>query len=141
MTSRRHKSRRWLLQILYAWEVRGSDRSLSEEAADLFDRRHIAPDTREYAERVVAVLAERLEEIDDHIAAAASNWEVDRLAVIDKNVLRIAVAELLWLEDVPTKVTIDEAVTLAKRYGGEESPRFVNGVLDALAHQHDLIPS
>lgn len=139
--NRRHKARRWVLQILYAWEVRGSDRRLDEEAADLFDRRHIHSGTRDYAERVVDVLADHIEEIDDHIQEAASNWDVDRLAVIDKNVLRIAVAELLWLEDVPTKVTIDEAVTLAKRYGGEESPRFVNGVLDALAHRHDLIPS
>lgn len=139
--NRRHKARRWALQILYAWEVRDSDRGLREEAGDLFDRRRIASSTRDYAEQVIDVLADHIAEIDDHIQAAASNWDVERLAVIDKNVLRIAVAELLWLEDVPSKVTIDEAVMLAKRYGGAESPRFVNGVLDALAHEHDLIPS
>ncbi|MBW3660237.1 MAG: transcription antitermination factor NusB [Gemmatimonadetes bacterium] len=139
--TRRHKARRWVLQILYAWEVRSSDRDLREEAANLFDRRHIASETRGFAEAIVDVLAEHLDENDAHIEDAASNWDVERLAVIDKNVLRIAVAEFLWLEDVPFKVTIDEAVTLAKRYGGSDSPRFVNGVLDALARKLDLIPS
>lgn len=139
--SRRHKARRWVLQILYAWEVRGSDRDLREEAKDLFDRRHIAAGTRGFAEDLVEALADHVEEIDAHIEDAASNWDVERLAMIDRNVLRIAVAELLWLEDVPPKVTIDEAVILAKRYGGADSPRFINGVLDALAHKLDLIPS
>lgn len=139
--SRRHKARRWVLQILYAWEVRGSDRDLREEAADLFDRRHIASDTRAFAERIVDALADHMDEIESHIETAASNWDADRMAVIDRNVLRIGIAELLWLDDVPTKVTIDEMIELAKRYGGEDSPRFVNGVLDALAHRLDLIPS
>lgn len=139
--SRRHKARRWVLQILYAWEVRGSDRDLRDEAADLFDRRHIASETRGFAERIVVALADHMDEIEGHVENAAANWDVDRMAVIDRNVLRIAIAELLWLDDVPTKVTIDEAVELAKRYGGADSPRFVNGVLDALAHKLDLIPS
>lgn len=139
--SRRHKARRWVLQILYAWEVRDSDRDLRDEATDLFERRHIASETRGFAERIVDALADHMDEIEGYIENAAANWDVERMAVIDRNVLRIAIAELLWLDDVPTKVTIDEAIELAKRYGGEDSPRFVNGVLDALAHKLDLIPS
>jgi N utilization substance protein B len=80
-------------------------------------------------------------EIDEALAGAAENWDLERMSIIDRNVLRIAIAELRYVEDVPWKVAIDEAVTLASRYGGSDSPRFVNGVLDALAHKLNLIAS
>lgn len=130
-----------MLQILYAWDVQNGGEDLLEEAGRFFDRRHIASETREYAERVLGAIARSLDEIDGHIGAAAETWETQRLAVIDRNILRIALAEFLFLDDIPSKVSIDEAVQLAKRYGGAESSRFVNGVLDAIAHQLDLIPS
>jgi N utilization substance protein B len=136
---RRHKARRWALQILYAWEVRGSERPLADDAKEFFSRRQIASQTREYAERLIAALSDNLAEIDSTLADAAENWDVDRMSIIDRNILRIAIAELRYVEDVPWKVAIDEAVTLASRYGGADSPRFVNGVLDALAHKLNLI--
>jgi N utilization substance protein B len=136
---RRHKARRWTLQILYAWEVRGSERPLQDDAAEFFSRRKIASQTREYAERLISALAENLAGIDTTLADAAENWEVDRMSIIDRNILRIAITELRYVEDIPWKVAIDEAVTLASRYGGADSPRFVNGVLDALAHKLNLI--
>jgi N utilization substance protein B len=73
-----------------------------------------------------------LAHIDSEIAAYAANWRVERLGAIDRNVLRIGIAELRLMDDVPPKVAITEAVRLAARYGGAESPRFVNGVLDAV---------
>ena len=138
---RRHKARRWTLQILYAWEVRGRERELEAEAEDFFERRQLASQTRDHAERLIAALSTNLPEIDAALAGAAENWDLERMAIIDRNILRIAVAELLHVEDVPWKVAIDEAVTLASRYGGADSPRFVNGVLDALAHKLNLIAS
>jgi N utilization substance protein B len=138
---RRHKARRWTLQILYAWEVRSRERPLTEEAAEFFERRRVGSQTREHAERLIGVLAERMTEIDEALAGAAENWDLERMSIIDRNVLRIAIAELRYVEDVPWKVAIDEAVTLASRYGGSDSPRFVNGVLDALAHKLNLIAS
>jgi N utilization substance protein B len=138
---RRHKARRWTLQILYAWEVRGRERDLEQEADDFFTRRQLASQTRDYAERLIALLAGNLSEIDGALEGAAQNWDLDRMAIIDRNILRIAVTELLHVDDVPWKVAIDEAVTLASRYGGTDSPRFVNGVLDALAHKLNLIAS
>lgn len=138
---RRHKARRWVLQILYAWEVRGRARGLREEAAEFFDRRRIAPETRSFAEELIDVLTDHADEIDGLIAEGAEHWDLDRLAIVDRNVLRIAVAELVHFDDVPFKVSIDEAIELARRYGGADSPRFVNGVLDAIAHRLDLIPS
>lgn len=138
---RRSKARRWVLQILYAREMRGADRDLRAEAADFFGRRSIAPGTRRFAERLIDALADHADHVDQVLAEGAEHWDLDRMAIIDRNVLRMALAEFLYLEDVPSKVTIDEAVTLAGRYGGEDSPRFVNGVLDAIAHKLDLIPS
>lgn len=136
---RRHKARRWTLQILYAWEVRGRERPLAEEAAEFFARRQVGAETREHAERLVDVLARHADEIDETLAGAAENWDLDRMSIIDRNILRIALAELCYVEDVPWKVAIDEAVTLASRYGGSESPRFVNGILDSLAHKLNRI--
>ena len=136
---RRHKARRWTLQILYAWEVRERERPLADEAAEFFARRQVGAETREHAERLVGVLARHMDEIDETLAGAAENWDLERMSIIDRNILRIAMAELRYVEDVPWKVAIDEAVTLASRYGGSESPRFVNGVLDSLAHKLNRI--
>lgn len=138
---RRQKARRWALQILYAWEMRGRVADLRAEAEEFFARRQIASDTRDFAARLIDALAGHLDEIDAQLTGSAEHWELGRMAIIDRNVLRIALAEFLYFEDIPSKVTIDEAVTLADRYGGEDSPRFVNGVLDAIAHRLDLIPS
>ena len=139
--TRRHKARRWAVQILYAWETRGRDRSLRGEAEDFFTRRTIASETREYAERLVAAIESRFDEVEALLATGATGWDPARMSVIDRNIMRIALAEFLAMDDVPPKVSIDEAVTLAARYGGGDSPRFVNGVLDAIAHRLDLIPS
>lgn len=138
---RRHKARRWTLQILYAWELRGRPGPLRKEAAGFFERRRIATDTRGFAEELIDTLSTHLTEIDALLAESTEHWDFDRLAIIDRNVIRIAMAELLHFDDIPFKVSIDEAVTLATRYGGDDSPRFVNGVLDAIAHKLDLIPS
>lgn len=138
---RRHKARRWVLQILYAWEVRDRPGRLADEAAEFFERRRIGPETRGFAEELIAVLEAHLEGIDRVLAESAENWDPERMSIVDRNVLRIALAELLHFPDIPFKVSIDEAVTLARRYGGADSPRFVNGVLDAAAHRLDLIPS
>lgn len=137
----RSKARRWVLQILYAWEMRDEGRGLLEEAEDFFERRRIHSDVRAFAQALVEMLAAHLDEIDSLLEESAERWEVKRMAIIDRNLLRIAAAEFLHFEDVPFKVSIDEAVELAKRYGGADSPRFVNGVLDALAQKLDLIPS
>jgi N utilization substance protein B len=75
---------------------------------------------------------EHLSDIDEALRWALDNWRLDRLTTIDRAVLRIAAVEMLFVETVPPKVAIQEAILLAETYGGEESPRFVNGVLDAL---------
>ncbi|MGH7556278.1 MAG: transcription antitermination factor NusB [Gemmatimonadota bacterium] len=137
----RHKARRWVLQILYAWEIQRRPGRLADEARVFFERRRIGPETRGFAEELVGALDRHIQEIDRLLATSAENWDLERMSIIDRNVLRLGLAELLYFPDIPFKVSIDEAVTLARRYGGHDSPRFVNGVLDAAAHRLDLIPS
>ncbi|MFN2433254.1 MAG: transcription antitermination factor NusB [Gemmatimonadota bacterium] len=128
---RRTKARRWVLQILYAWEMQDG-RGLPEVGERFLAERAPGPDAEASVRRLLDALAERGTEIDALLAESTTNWEFHRLSAIDRNILRLAACELLVFPDVPWRVAIDEAVELARRYGGEESPRFVNGVLDAL---------
>lgn len=87
---------------------------------------------REFAEVLIKGVAEKLAEIDKKISQFADNWELKRMAVVDRNILRLATYELLFLPDIPPKVTINEAVELAKRYGDVNSGRFINGIVDKI---------
>ena len=90
------------------------------------------PDQIAYATRLVEGVLESLEEIDELIGRAATNWKLSRLASVDRNVLRLALYELLYSPEVPPKVVIDEAINLAKKFSTEQSGAFVNGVLDRI---------
>ena len=85
---------------------------------------------RQYAESVIRGVMEHLEELDAAIAEAAENWAPERIGRIERNILRVAIYEMRYGDDVPTTVAINEAVEVAKRYGADDAPRFVNGVLD-----------
>ncbi len=128
---RRSKARALALQVLYAWEMREGE-GLREVGERQLAEREAPEETRAFARRLLAALEERRTEIDALLAESTTHWELHRLSVVDRNVLRLAACELLAFPDVPFRVVIDEAVTLARRYGGDDSPRFVNGVLDAL---------
>lgn len=91
-----------------------------------------AEEDRDFTERLASLLVDRLEEVDRRIEGASRNWRPDRMAAVDLSVLRLATAELL-AETAPVRVIINEAVELARRYGTERSPGFVNGVLDGVA--------
>lgn len=133
-TSRPHarsRARSWALQLLYGWELQGQG-APTEHAREALAHRRISPRYRPYAERLIALVETHLEEIDAAIQRHAANWRLERLGAIDRNILRLAIAELRWGADVPGRVAIQEAVRLAARYGGQDSPGFVNGVLDAV---------
>jgi N utilization substance protein B len=87
---------------------------------------------RSYALVLLQGITDNLERIDRMIADAASNWRLVRIAATDRNLLRIAIFEMLEMADVPPQVAINEAVEIAKRFAGEDSPKFINGVLDAV---------
>jgi len=131
----RSRARGWALQILYAWEMRGREREIRDVLADFMADRRIGEASREYLFRLLHAVEEHIADIDSALHDAITNWRMERLSVIDRNVLRIGAAELLYLDDVPSAVSIQEAIVLAEKYGTDESPRFVNGVLDALMRQ------
>ncbi len=117
----RHQQRERALSLLYEAELKGQDpRRVVEDLV-------VPPDP--FVRRLVEQAADRRKEADRRIAAASVGWPLDRMAVVDRLVLRLAVAELLDPDGPPTAVVIDEAVELAKEYSTDESGRFVNGVL------------
>jgi N utilization substance protein B len=131
----RSRARGWALQVLYAWELRGRTSPLTYVLDEFLADRRVAAASREYLLRLIQAVEDHLDEIDRAVAAAVTNWRPERLSVIDRNVLRLGAAELMWIDDVPARVTLQEAILLAEKYGTENSPRFVNGVLDALMRQ------
>lgn len=109
---------------------------MEAEAVAAFWESAEAPDgARAYAEKLTAIAEQHRADIDKTIATCADNWTVDRMGRVDRNVLRLAVAELFFIDDVPSRVTMDEAVEVAKRFGGDDSSRFVNGVLDRVVRE------
>jgi transcription antitermination protein NusB len=92
----------------------------------------VAPQRLRYLDLVLQTLQDHLPEIDRALQAALENWRLERLSVMDRSILRLSAAELLFLDEIPPKVSIQEGIRMAEAYGGKDSPRFVNGVLDAL---------
>jgi N utilization substance protein B len=123
----RHQARERALTLLYEAELKGAPPS------EVIDELLMAPDA--YTGQLVRTVESRATEIDGLIGAAAIDWDIDRMAVVDRNVLRLAVAELLECPEVPTAVVLNEAVELASAYSTDDSGRFVNGVLATLAGQ------
>ena len=128
----RTRARAWALQIHYRWEVGDKSGTLAQTLEDTVTTRRIAPARLPYIRRLLTALDEYGPEVDAVVSEALDNWRIDRLSFLDRAVLRIAAVEITHFDDVPRKVSIQEAVRLAEGYGGADSPRFVNGVLDAL---------
>ena len=127
----RRRAREGALALLYSGDITESNAlSLVEEGAYPDDSLVVS----EYAEKLVRGVVEHVREIDAQLASTSENWALDRMPVVDRAILRIAVYEMLFVDEVPVSVAINEAVDLAKMYGGEdESSRFVNGVLGRIA--------
>ena len=127
----RRESRRLALQVLYAADLAPgmAPESVFDGVAENFD---LHPGALAFAKELVCGAMAVREEIDTRIAEHARNWRLDRMAAVDRNLLRLAVYELLRT-DTPAQVVINEAIELAHDFGGERSPAFINGVLDAVA--------
>ena len=128
----RSRARAWALQVLYRWESAGGGETIAQALGKILQSRHVAPRRVPYLERVLETLQDHLPDVDRALQGALENWRLERLSVMDRSILRISATELLFLEGIPPKVSIQEAIHLAEAYGGKDSPRFVNGVLDAL---------
>ena len=128
----RTRARAWALQIHYQWDVGEREGTVSEVLKSVASMRRIAATRMPYLQRMTEELDARGDELDQLLEVALENWRLERLALLDRGILRIAAAELICFDEIPPKVSIQEAVRLAERYSGPESPRFVNGVLDAV---------
>ncbi|HED65596.1 MAG TPA: transcription antitermination factor NusB [Planctomycetes bacterium] len=128
--NKRTRARELALKFLYQIDLRGPD--LVAEAAEFFREEEGDKDAREFALHLVRGTVEHQVEIDGVIREVARNWEIERMAVIDRNVLRMATYEILHRKDIPPKVSINEAIELGKRYSTQNSGGFINGVLDKI---------
>src|SRR3954465_13594150 len=133
----RSRARSWALQALYAWESRGKEGSPARFIDSFLLNRRINTDAEEYLRVLIDMIDQHLGAIDHEVDASLENWRMERLAVIDRNILRIGAAELLYSEDVPPLVAIQESIRLSVRFSTHQSARFVNGVLDALMRAND----
>jgi N utilization substance protein B len=127
----RTTAREAALQMLFAIDATGGD--VDQAISDFWRELPGDAEGREYADALVRGVRNGAEKLDERIRAASQNWRLERMARIDRNALRLGTYELLTRTDVPRAVVLDEAVELAKRFGGEESSKFVNGVLDRIA--------
>ena len=125
---KRRRSREMALQVLYQIDMSGMS---PEEGLRLFYEHFDAPEAaRDYAEGLVFGVMRHMADLDALIASASQNWRIERMAPVDRNILRLALEEMLHGTGVPPKVAVNEAIELAKAFGGEDSGAFVNGVLD-----------
>lgn len=131
--SNRHLARTLAMQTLYEWDFNGrQEKSLLSNVRE--NAKQFAPDfdDKGFAESIVEGVAEHLPEIDRTIEKYAPEWPLDQITIVDRNVLRIGIFELKYNPEIPPKVAINEAIELAKGFGGESSGKFVNGVLGAI---------
>ncbi len=134
---KRTKAREIALKILYQSEI--TRREIKLVMQGFFDMMEaVDKNVEEFSHRIALGVEEHLEAIDQVITKHATNWQLKRMAIIDRNILRLGVYELLFAPDIPPKVTINEAVELAKKYGDIESSKFVNGILDKI-HKTDIV--
>jgi transcription antitermination factor NusB len=133
---KRTRSRELALQFLYQLDLRGDD--LLAEAGEYIKSEERDAETTKFALRLVQGTFEHWDELDQTIQGVAQNWNISRMAVVDRNVLRLAAYELLHCHDIPPKVAINEAIELGKRYSTENSGAFINGILDKIMNRAKL---
>lgn len=134
---KRTRGRELALQLLYMVDARGDeallgvDDFLKDEAPD-------ETEAHEFARQLLSGTLDNQEEIDKAISGAAQNWHLRRMAIVDRNILRMAVYEMLFLKDIPAKVSINEAIEMGKRFSTQQSGAFINGILDRIRRERNL---
>ena len=128
---KRTKAREYALQILYAIDI------TKDEPGTCIERfwtggEETSAEVKKFANDLVLGVSDKKDRIDKMISGYATNWQLERMAVVDRNVLRFAAYELLFMKDIPPKVSINEAIDIAKKFGGSDSGKFVNGILDKI---------
>jgi N utilization substance protein B len=136
--SLRRKGRELAVQVLYQWDIH---RDTSGWLEDFWAQNTAHPEVRAFADRLVEGVIAHAEELDRVIGRSAEHWTVQRMAITDRTVLRVAVFELLYLPDIPARVTLNEAIDVVKLFGDEQSGSFVNGILDRILREEPRLQS
>ncbi len=126
----RRFSRELVIQFLYLTEM--NDGEISNQLKSFWENNSCQEDVQSFTEDILNDIFDHKKEIDARLEKYSDNWTLSRMAVIDRNLLRMAASELMYSKTVPRKVAIDEAVEIAKKYGSADSPNFINGVLDRI---------
>ena len=129
---KRSLAREYALQILYEIDITHDNHASIMATFWHLIEEDVTDEVKKFAAELVEVVASHRDDIDKKISEYATNWELDRMAVVDRNVLRLAGCELLYRSDIPPKVSINEAVELAKKFSGVQAGKFVNGILDKI---------
>jgi len=129
----RRQAREYALKMLFQHDFVGGRTGLGCTGDQWYEQK-ANEDLRKFARELVSGTLQHLEEIDRVVQEAAENWKMDRMAAVDRNILRCAVYEILFKSDIPAAVTINEALEIAKKYSSLESVSFINGLLDKIAH-------
>jgi N utilization substance protein B len=132
----RRKARELALQMLFQHDMSGNTPEMIVTTFD--DLQKSKPNTREFAVRIFQGTVDHMTEIDDMIQAQAENWRLSRMAVVDRNIIRMSVYEFMHENDTPKLVIIDEAIEIAKKFGTQKSPQFINGILDGILKRYNL---
>jgi len=126
----RRKAREYALQMLFQWDI--THDSIDQIAATFFEGQEESPGVAAFARQLVTRTVEHVEEIDGLIQRHAEHWRLDRMATVDRNLLRMATQEFMFDKETPKTVAINEAIEIARRFSTQESPQFINGILDSI---------
>ena len=132
----RRKARELALQMLFQYDIAGNTPEMIVSTFE--DLQKSKPNTREFATKIFQGTVDHLSEIDEMIQQQADNWRLSRMAVVDRNIIRMSVYEFLHEDDTPKLVIIDEAIEIAKKFGTHKSPQFINGILDGILKRYNL---
>ena len=131
----RRKAREYALQMLFQWDI--THDSIDQIAATFFENYEEPPAVVEFARLLVSRTVDHVEDIDRLIQRHAEHWRLDRMAIVDRNLLRLATQEFLYDKETPKTVVINEAIEIARRFSSQESPQFINGILDSIKKELD----
>ena len=131
----RRLARELALKVLYRYEE--GDTDLHGAIKSVLDVKLYDKNDKDFSRMLIERTVENIDNIDKEIISVLQNWEYDRISVVDKIILRIGACELIYFDDIPSQISINEAIEIGKKYGGNESGRFINGVLDAIRKCHE----
>ncbi|MDH4210291.1 MAG: transcription antitermination factor NusB [candidate division WOR-3 bacterium] len=131
----RRLARELALRVLYRYEE--GDTDLQGAMKSVLDVKIYEKNDKDFSKALIERTVKNIEQIDKEIIRVLQNWEYDRISVVDKTILRMGTCELIYFDDIPSQISINEAIEIGKKYGGNESGRFINGVLDAVRKSHE----